>query len=164
MKTLVILISALVLVSCTQSNEKISQLQNQIDSLQKRLTETYKPGFGEFMTYVQSHHAKLWFAGQNENWKLADFEIHEIMEAVENVKKFATDRKESKLIGMITPALDTVNLAIQQKNLLFFRKSYNSLTNTCNLCHRAANFEFNLVKTPETQTFSNQDFKPYSQK
>jgi hypothetical protein len=164
MKALLILMTTVVLISCSQSNEKVSQMQNRIDSLQKMLTETYKPGFGELMTYVQSHHAKLWFAGQNENWKLADFEIHEIMEAVENVKKYETDRKESKLIPMIAPALDTVNMAIQQKNLLFFRKSYTSLTNTCNLCHRAANFEFNVVKIPETQTFSNQDFKPLIQK
>ena len=35
------------------------------------------PGFEEFMSNIQAHHAKLWFAGQNHNWKLADFEIHE---------------------------------------------------------------------------------------
>jgi hypothetical protein len=156
------LISSLVFISCSQSNQRISQLQIQLDSLQKKINETYKPGFGEFMTYVQAHHAKLWFAGQNGNWKLADFEIHEIIEAVDNIKKFETDRKESKLIGMISPALDTVNLAIQQKNLVFFRKSYIALTNTCNLCHRAVNFEFNIVKTPEMQSFSNQDFKSAS--
>ncbi len=159
MKPITILISVFIFAACNNSNPKIIQLQNQVDSLKKQLTETYKPGFGEFMTYIQAHHAKLWFAGQNENWKLADFEIHEIIEAVDNIKKFETERKESGQIGMISSALDSLNASIQQKNLLFFRKAYTNLTNTCNLCHKAVNFEFNIVKTPETQSFSNQDFK-----
>jgi len=159
MKSITILISVFIFAACSNSNNKILLLQNQVDSLKKQLAETYKPGFGEFMTYIQAHHAKLWFAGQNENWKLADFEIHEIIEAVDNIKKYETERKESGQIEMINSALDSVNASIQQKNLLYFRKSYTNLTNTCNLCHRAVNFEFNIVKTPESQSFSNQDFK-----
>ena len=91
-------------------------LQNRIDSLGKKLADTYKPGFGEFMSGIQAHHAKLWFAGQNQNWKLADFEVHEMMEAIEDIQKYQTERKESQKIGMITPVLDSVNSAIQQKN------------------------------------------------
>jgi len=147
------------LVSCSQTNSKIAKLQNEVDSLKRELSETYKPGFGEFMSSIQSHHAKLWFAGQNENWNLADFEIHEIIEAVDNIKKYETERKESSQIGMITPALDSVNVAIQYRNLTSFRNSYSNLTNTCNLCHQAVNFEFNIVRIPESQFFSNQDFK-----
>ena len=111
------------------------------------------------MSGIQAHHSKLWFAGQNENWKLADFEVHEIMEAIEDIQKFQTERKESQMIGMINPALDSINNAIQQKNSTLFKSSYILLTNTCNNCHRSANFEFNVVKIPDTQPFSNQDFK-----
>lgn len=111
------------------------------------------------MSSIQSHHSKLWFAGQNKNWKLADFEIHEIMEAIEAIQKYETERKESKSIGMINPALDSVNIAIQQKDIVLFKRSYSLLTSTCNNCHRANDFEFNIVKIPETQSFSNQDFK-----
>jgi hypothetical protein len=163
MKTPLIIICILILISCNESNEKIVKLQYQVDSLKSQISETYKPGFGEFMTYIQAHHAKLWFAGQNENWQLADFETHEIMETVENIKKYETNRTEAKLIGWISPMLDSVNMSIQQKNLIFFRKSFSSLTNTCNLCHKAAKFGFNVVKIPESQIFSNQDFKPFPQ-
>jgi hypothetical protein len=159
MRTFIIIFSSIILVSCNQSTEKITLLQNQVDSLNKVLSNSYKPGFGEFMSSIQAHHAKLWFAGQNENWKLADFEIHEMMEAVENIKKYETDRKESTQVGMINASLDSVNSAIQSKNILSFRKAYTGMTNTCNLCHKVVNFEFNVVKIPESQNFSNQDFR-----
>lgn len=147
------------LFACNQQTENTKVLQNRIDSLESKLAQTYKPGFGEFMSGIQAHHSKLWFAGQNENWKLANFEVHEIMEAIEDIQKYQTERKESQMVGMIVPALDSVNAAIQQKNPDQFKSSYTLLTNSCNNCHRAANFEFNLVKIPDSQPFSNQDFK-----
>lgn len=68
------------LISCNQQTDQIQFLQKRVDSLDHKVAGTYKPGFGEFMSDIQVHHNKLWFAGQNQNWKLADFEIHEIME------------------------------------------------------------------------------------
>ena len=124
-------------------------LQDRIDSLERKLADAYKPGFGEFMSNIQAHHAKLWFAGQNKNWKLADFEIHEIMEAVEDIQKYQVERKESQMINMIQPALDGVNDAIQKQNPVLFKSKYLLLTNTCNQCHKAAEFEFNVVKIPK---------------
>src|SRR5438552_3877065 len=104
MKQLFLLIIAAEFLSCNQPSANTQMLQNHIDSLERKLNDSYKPGFGEFMTTIQVHHNKLWFAGQNQNWKLADFEIHEIMEAIEDIQKYETERKESQVIGMINPA------------------------------------------------------------
>ena len=131
----------------------------QIDSLKTKIAETYRPGFGEFMSSIQAHHAKLWFAGQNQNWQLCDFEIHEIMENIDDIKLYETERKESQLIDMISPAIDSVNNAIQKKDPALFKSSYVLLTNTCNTCHKTVNFGFNIVKVPDVQSFSNQDFE-----
>ncbi|RZJ33383.1 MAG: hypothetical protein EOO51_13945 [Flavobacterium sp.] len=159
MKKTFIIIITFGLFACNRPNDKTQVLQNRIDSLEKKLGDTYKPGFGEFMTNIQAHHSKLWFAGQNQNWKLADFEVHEIKEAIENIQKFQTERTESQMIGMINPALDSINNAIKQQNPALFKSTYISLTNTCNSCHRLADFEFNVVKIPDSQPFTNQDFK-----
>jgi hypothetical protein len=149
-----------IFTTCNQPNKEVQQMQTKIDSLQKQLAETYRPGFGEFMSGIQTHHAKLWFAGQNQNWKLADFEIHEIQEALEDIRKFNTERSESKAIGMINPALDSVSNAIQQKNKQLFKNSFILLTNTCNKCHKATEHEFNVVTIPTNLPVVNQDFKP----
>ena len=145
--------------ACHQPTDHAKVLQNRIDSLEHKLADTYRPGFGEFMTSIQIHHAKLWFAGQNGNWDLAEFEIHEIEETFEAIQKYQADRNESKLVGMITPAIDSVDMAVQQKNSSLFKSSFILLTNTCNNCHRTVNHGFNVVKIPETPPFSNQEFK-----
>jgi len=155
---IVIVIFLAAILSCNQSADNNKILQTRIDSLEKKLANTYKPGFGEFMSSIQVHHAKLWFAGQNKNWALADFEIHEIMEALDNIKKFETERKESEQIAMLNPALDSINAAITKKDTVQFKSSYVLLTNTCNNCHHAVNFEFNVVTIPDKPPFSNQIF------
>ena len=158
MKKILILIF-LSLFACKQQTNDINKLENRIKALENQLANSYKPGFGELMSSIQAHHVKLWFAGVNKNWKLADFEIHEINEALADILKFQKDRKESKLIDMMNPALDSVSLAIKNKKTDFFKKSYSSLTKTCNDCHLSTEFEYNIVKIPNEQQFSNQDFK-----
>lgn len=157
MKSILVLLFLAAFSGCNNSGNK--QLENRIDSLEKKVADGYKPGLGEFMSAIQIHHAKLWFAGTNENWDLADFEIHEIMESIDDIKKYETDRVEVKAIPMIEPALDSVSAAIQQKNSTKFKNSFVLLTNTCNNCHKAVNYSFNNVKIPDTPPFSNQLFQ-----
>ena len=146
-------------IACNRDNDSTRLLQNRIDSLESKVTDMYIPGFGEFMSNIQAHHAKLWFAGQNQNWALAEFEVNEIKETVEDIEKYETEREESKLIVMIKPVLDSIAVAVNQKDTKLFKRDYTLLTNTCNNCHHAAKFEFNVVKIPDKQMFSNQDFR-----
>ncbi|MBP8033881.1 MAG: hypothetical protein KAZ71_04735 [Bacteroidia bacterium] len=155
---LIIILSSMGFIACTHQSENTGQLKLQIKQLEQKLEESYRPGFGEFMSGIQVHHNKLYFAGQNQNWKLADFEIQEIKESLNDISEYCKDREESKSIGMIYPALDSLNYSISKKSLVLFKSSFNALTNTCNSCHQATNFGFNVVKIPETMPFSNQDF------
>lgn len=147
------------LCACNAGNNNQQQLQTSIDSLQQQVDNAYKPGLGEFMSGIQVHHAKLWFAGSSNNWKLADFEVHEIEESMEDVEKYCADRPEVKFLQMINPAIDSVKNAVGQKNRQLFESGYVLLTNTCNNCHRATQHEFNVIKVPDNPPFSNQDFK-----
>jgi hypothetical protein len=52
--------------------------------------ESYEPGLGEFMTATQLRHAKLWFAGKQNNWDLAAYEIDEIKEGLGGRRKAAS--------------------------------------------------------------------------
>jgi len=150
---------ACLLISCKQPDQSTAALQLRIDSLEKKLAATYKPGFGEFMSSIQMHHAKLWFAGQNQNWELAAFEMHEIAETLDAIKEYQTEREESKKVDMLIPSLDAVKDAIGKKDSALFNSSYLLLTSSCNNCHKAVNFGFNVVKVPDSPPFSNQAFK-----
>ena len=148
------------IIACDDQQQTVRQLQSRIDSLQQQIDKSYKPGFGEFMGSIQVHHEKLWFAGINQNWKLADFEIGEIKESLEDIQTYCTDRPERKSLTMIDRPLDSISYAIQQKDEALFKKSFITLTNTCNNCHKATEHEFNVIKIPDTPPFSNQEFKP----
>ncbi len=158
MKQLFVYLGLISIISCHGNFVSTGNLQSQIDSLKTQINNSYKPGLGEFMSSIQVHHEKLWFAGNARNWQLADFEIHEIMEAVEDIKTYAADRPETKNIVMLQPAIDSLNNSIEQKNLQSFKQNFVVLTNTCNNCHAAVNYNFNKIKIPETPPFSNQVF------
>ena len=164
MKSIALILIAAVLtglISCSHSSPEINKLQNRINNLEAKLAKSYKPGFGEMMNSIQSHHLKLWYAGLNKNWKLAEFEVKEFGEVVENIGKFQSERKETGLINMMEPALDSLLTAIGKQDGEMFVESYTGLTNSCNSCHRLTDFEFNRVKVPDGKSpFMNQDFKP----
>jgi hypothetical protein len=148
----------LLLAACGQPQDKTVALQQQIDSLQRQLHDVYRPGLGEFMSGIQVHHAKIWFAGQAQNWALADFEIGEIHETLEDIQKYCADRPEVASLPMITPALDSLAAAVAHKNGPGFKAGFILLTNTCNNCHRATKHAFNVIQVPQTPPFTNQLF------
>lgn len=158
MKQLILLLLTSIFFGCNQSTENTQLLKDRIDSLQAKINDSYKPGFGEFMSGIQVHHAKLWFAGQNQNWELADFEINEIKESLDGIKKYCADRPETKTIGIIEQPLLDVSNAIQEKNIKEFKNNFTILTATCNGCHAETNHGFNVITIPSTPPFSNQSF------
>jgi hypothetical protein len=160
MKKLLFFVSfAAALASCGGQDDKSAQLQSEVDSLQKQLNHTYKPGLGEFMLGIQEHHAKLWFAGVNENWELADFEVHEIGETIDDIKQYCTDRPEVKSIAVIDPAISSISTAIKQKDLQAFKKGFIELTANCNNCHKNNQHGFNVITIPSGLPVTNQNFK-----
>lgn len=158
MKNAWMLLLVTALFACNQPADNTQVLQKRIDSLEYKLSSAYKPGLGEFMSSIQVHHGKLWFAGQNENWQLADFELGEIKESLEDISTYCSDRAEVQKIGMILPAMDSLLHAVQLKNAVLFKNGFVLLTATCNNCHHATNHAFNVIKIPAGPPFSNQDF------
>ncbi len=157
MKQFLLLILTILFFSCSDKSIK-PEAQLSTDSLQVMM-EKYAPGLGEIMGGIQTHHAKLWFAGINENWKLAQYEIDEIKERFVQATEIETSRPEVKMIPMMYPSIDTIANAIQAKNIKAFRSGFHLLTASCNNCHRANKFEFNIIAVPTTPPVSNQDFK-----
>jgi hypothetical protein len=127
-------------------------------------TEAYVPGLGEMMSLQQMRHVKLWFAGQAENWELADYEVDELGEGFDDIVKYHPTHKESPVAPrdaiprMVTQPLKDLRSAIEKKDATAFVQAYDSLTAACNNCHQATNFTFNAVQTPATNPYPNQVF------
>lgn len=166
MKKLIVLSGLCFVIACSNNSDVIqlkadvSLLKAQNDSLQKEI-DAIKPGLGDLMLEVQIHHNKLWFAGKDDNWPLAQFEHDEIMELLKQAETIETDRKEVKLFPvMIYPQLDSLEYAIKQKDTKSFEEKFSALTNACDNCHKNVNYPFNKIKIPTQPPFTDQDFEP----
>src|SRR3954470_5708034 len=77
------------LATTCMAAEPATDAQAEIAALKKQLTElkknAYHPELGEQMLTLQIRHARLWFAGEAQNWLLAAFELQEIKEAFDAV-------------------------------------------------------------------------------
>ena len=160
MRTIFISLFVVSLLACNQQTHDGGQnLQHQIDSLRNKMNHAYTPGVGDFMSSIQMHHAKLWFAGKNENWELANFEMEEIQESLDDIQQYCADSPSIKPLPMIFAPLDSVKRAISEKNIVKFKSGFNLLTNTCNNCHKAANHAFNVIRIPDLPPVTNQVFE-----
>jgi hypothetical protein len=124
----------------------------------------YKPELIEFMVFTQIRHAKLWLAGNAGNWELAEYEIDELNEVLQNTAKQVPDYKGmpvGKMIESVAMApIQEVEKAVKAKNRARFAAAYDKLTAACNTCHQSANRSFIVIQRPSGSAFPNQSFSP----
>jgi|RhiMethySRZTD1v2_1073278.scaffolds.fasta_scaffold2905034_1 hypothetical protein len=126
--------------------------------------EPYTPGLVEFMMHVQSHHAKLWLAGNARNWDLADYQVDELKELIEDIAKRIPEYKGTPVGKMIEsttmPPIGEIEGAIKARDSGKFAAAFDRLTAACNMCHEAANRGFIVIQRPAASAFPNQSFAP----
>jgi hypothetical protein len=126
--------------------------------------QPYKPGLGEFMTATQLRHAKLWFAGKDNNWDLAAYEIDEIKEGLEDAARLYPTVDGVPVAEMIKtiiiPRLEQLETAVKAKNSSRFIAAFDELTNGCNSCHAGASKPFIHIQRPTEPPLTNQNFAP----
>jgi hypothetical protein len=131
---------------------------------QQPAPSTYKPELIEFMVFTQIRHAKLWLAGNAGNWELADYEVDELKEGLENAAKYVPDYKGipvGKMIESVAiPSIEEVEKAVKAKDRAKFTAAYDKLTSACNTCHQSANRPFIVIQRPTGSAFPNQSFSP----
>jgi hypothetical protein len=128
------------------------------------LPKIYLPGLGEFMQAVQIHHAKLWLAARARNWALADYQLSEMKEVLDEVRELVPTYKNVP-VGQMVDAITTgpiaeLEKAVEEKKFGKFAASYDKLTEACNSCHMAASRGFIKIRRPTRSTFENQEFRP----
>lgn len=127
--------------------------------------EMYVPGLGEIMGYLQVRHAKLSFAGEKENWQLADYELDELQEGLDDITKFHPTHEKvpmptDKVVRLfMDQPLRQLRDAIAQKKAAAFSTAFDNVTAACNACHAQSNFSFIRIQKPNgPSSQSNQDY------
>ena len=118
------------------------------------------PGLGEYMTTIQLHAGKLWFAAKATNWELADYELDELKETMEAAKALNAEKNGVKISNILDAVLQTqvAQLAdsIKRKSSGEFQKSYDETLSACNGCHTEAGYKFIHIVRPSAPPVTNQ--------
>ena len=142
---------------------RIAALEKQITDQEKK---SFKPELGDIMLAIQMRHSKLWFAGENNNWPLAAFELHELDEAFDEVVKFhpTHEKVPTPLPNLITAFIrypvTQLEQTIKDKNREDFRAAFAGLSTSCNTCHQTTGYPFIVIKQPGVPPVGNQEFTP----
>jgi hypothetical protein len=119
--------------------------------------EEHLPGLGEIMSVQQMRHIKLWFAGNAANWPLADYEIGELGEGFNDVRKLVGNDIVDQHVGKPIEALQK---AIDGKDRKAFIAAFDSLSAGCNACHKTLDHAFISIQRPAMLPYSDQNFVP----
>jgi hypothetical protein len=143
----------------TDSTAEIAALRKEIASLKK---EAYHPELGEQMLGIQIRHARLWFAGEAQNWNLAAFEIQELKEAFDAVVEqnpdhaiFQPDKLSDILPAMTNAPIKALRDSIDHSSKPDFEKAFDSLSAACTGCHHVAGNDFLVIQRPTTPLLDN---------
>jgi len=136
---------------------RIEAIKAEIEAIKEKL-----PDQAHVMHDVDYHFANLWFAGEKEHWKLANFYWSETRSHLRWAVRIIPKRKDDagQLIDLeaILQAFENTPLkqlqdAIAAKDKQAFVKSYKFTLETCYACHKAADKPFlrpQIPSQPET--------------
>jgi hypothetical protein len=133
-------------------------------ALEDRLAERFTPGLHSLMMELQHRHAILWFAGEAENWPLADYFLHEMEELVGDIEALHSTYDEvpiADILGDVTvPAVEAMEAAVEAVDLAAFVAAYDQLTMGCNGCHAPADKAAIVIQRPTAPPLTNLRFVP----
>ena len=149
-----------------RNSHELTAVQDSLKRTQADLTTAKElaPGLGEYMTTIQLHAGKLWFAAKAFNWELADYELDELKETMEAAKALNAEKNGVKISGVLDSVLQAqvAQLAesIKRKSPQEFQKLYDETLSACNGCHTEAGYKFIHIVRPSAPPVTNQKWEP----
>jgi hypothetical protein len=144
----------------------LETLAAEIETLKGRL-----PDQAHAMVDVGYHFANLWFSGQHENWKLAEFNLAETKShlrwAVRIIPKRKVGEQEVDLQAILQ-SLENAPLAqlaeaIAAQDKPAFEKAYRFTLESCYACHKASDKAFIRPQIPASPDVHVLNFDPAAQ-
>jgi len=148
-----------------RNDRALAPLRDSLARVQAELAiaKELAPGLGEYMTTIQLHAGKLWFAARASNWDLAEYEVDELKETMETAKALKAEKKGVQISNVLDSVLQTqvTQLAesIKRKSPAEFEKSYAETLSACNACHTEAGYKFIQIIRPTMPPVTNQKWE-----
>ena len=139
--------------SCQRDNTEPIGTQDWLtgDTRQKLKTITdHLRGFDMAMVETGYRYTELYWAGQDENWNYARYQIEKISLALDRGLERRPARASSAQ-SFVNHAIVEMEEAIEAEDPDVFQREFNNFTRSCNACHAAEGVPHFNVKVPETR-------------
>jgi hypothetical protein len=145
-----------------RNDQAFAAYQDSLKNIRSELATVKEltPGLGEFMTTMQLHMGKLWFAAQASNSELAAYELDELKEAMEGAKSLHEVKNGVNVSNVLDSVLQTqiaqLSESIKAKKRNDFQRAYEETLSACNGCHEESGRKFIHITRPTTPPVTNQ--------
>ena len=138
-------------VSCNTKSEYVP-IQGQWikgnEREQLNIIENQFRGFDMAMVEIGYRYQELYWAGQDENWDYADYQLQKIDKAIKQGIERRPKRAASAqhFIDYVIPEVDK---AIKTKDTVVFNTNFNMMRNNCISCHTMEKVPSFIVRIPK---------------
>lgn len=149
MKWSISIIALLLLSSCGNNQEQNAQGKWIKGTGQKKLEtiENQFRGFDMAMVETGYRYQELYWAGQDENWEYANYQIEKIRKAIERGLERRPKRAKSAE-HFLTVTLTEMQKALEKRDTVVFNNNFQMLTNSCISCHAMEKAPHFTIKKP----------------
>ena len=109
-----------------------------------------QPGLGTIMIEFGHRFYIAYYAAKEENWELAKYEIHELVEAQE-IAETTRPKYVSQLKAFEDDFIKPLEETIKAKNWEKFSSQYDKTVIACNSCHTSTGHGFIKYKLPKNK-------------
>lgn len=150
MKIAIYIITLLLCFGCNQQTEPSNSQGDWIKGTEAEQIKTIEKqfrGFDNAMVETGYRYQELYWAGQDENWEYADYQLEKIKIAIENGLERRPKRAKSAE-HFLTFVLPEMKKSLEKKDTAIFNKGFQTLTINCNSCHAMEKVPFFSVQIP----------------
>jgi hypothetical protein len=112
----------------------------------KKIEKQFR-GFDNAMVETGYRYQELYWAGQDQNWEYANYQLEKIKLAIENGLERRPKRAKSAEY-FLNHSLPEIKKTIHNEDLTTFNKEFQTMTTNCNNCHAMEKMSYFTVKKP----------------
>ncbi|WP_299123113.1 hypothetical protein [uncultured Tenacibaculum sp.] len=139
LKIFLLLVTTFVLISCN-TKEAYKPLQGQwikgTDQEKMKTIESQFRGFDKAMVEVGYRYQELYWAGQDENWDYANYQLNKINKAIK-LGLIRRPKRAASAENFLNYVIPEVKKSITAKNKETFNKNFEMMRTNCTSCHMA---------------------------
>ncbi len=139
------------MLACTSNQEKEIEHGTWLKGDKEHFVEAIErqfDGYSRAMMEVHYRYDELYWAGQDQNWEYADYQLEHIEEAIEKGFERRPARKANSLDFLGAPT-DILQQAIDAKSLEQFNRAFIMYNAACQSCHIKEDVAFIKTIIPE---------------